>query len=724
MKFFLALLAAASSASGLCSTWDSDPVSCVRAYNVVWDNLLPESSSTWVNTMPIGNGVVAANVWSDGIDTVSLLISSTEAWNEASQIIKVGIVDVKFSPPPTDKTFKQTLDVGTGTISITMGSLTATVWVDANSNTFVVDHASTDSTAYTAASTITLARPTEVKGFKGQFECENYDISADVMVTTPKGHAFYHRNVANFNGQNYFKNMVFEQNLGNATYSSIPNRLENRTTGGLVSTDGTKTLVTVLTAQTAAVGDWTAQIQSLVQTPSKASHDAWWASFWARSHLETSDSTVSRQYFLQRYLQACQARSPFPVKFNGMLFTSLKPPQVDYRQWGGRNWWQNARLPYYNMLPAGDVDMLQTLLDSFLATLPQAKATTQHYYNITGAFWNEYTDSLFGTTHAQSYGCNRGGVSSPPYWWMSDRWNHYNFQGSLDLSLLALDYYSHTGDDKYLTIADEVLDFYRQFRTARDANGKMVLYPTQSLETWQCPNYPPDPKNCATNDLPTIAGMMTVSEKLLQTSYGSAQQKANWKALQAIIPPLPISGGKLQPCAVCPPSTSNVENTELYAVHPYRRYTAGRNVSDLEVAIEAFKTKRFTSDNGWNQNIMDAALLGLASQAQDYAVKRAAVGPANGYRFPAFMPHEQDFPPSADHLAVYNNALGYMVLQEDETPEHNLKILPAWPCSWDLAFKLHGPLNTTVTGTVVSKKITYTVTPASRAGNVHVVPCQ
>ncbi len=39
---------------------------------------------------------------------------------------------------------------------------------------------------------------------------------------------------------------------------------------------------------------------------------------------------------------------------------------------------------------------------------------------------------------------------------------------------------------------------------------------------------------------------------------------------------------------------------------------------------------------------MDAALLGLASQAQAYVTARANTGPAPGYRFPAFMPQEQE----------------------------------------------------------------------------------
>jgi hypothetical protein len=42
---------------------------------------------------------------------------------------------------------------------------------------------------------------------------------------------------------------------------------------------------------------------------------------------------------------------------------------------------------------------------------------------------------------------------------------------------------------------------------------------------------------------------------------------------------------------------------------------------------------------------MDAALLGLGPEARAFVVARARTPPAPGYRFPAFMPHEQDYPP-------------------------------------------------------------------------------
>ena len=46
---------------------------------------------------------------------------------------------------------------------------------------------------------------------------------------------------------------------------------------------------------------------------------------------------------------------------------------VLFSQWGGHNWWQNWRLPYYSMAAAGDTDLLVTMFQFFANTLPLAQ---------------------------------------------------------------------------------------------------------------------------------------------------------------------------------------------------------------------------------------------------------------------------------------------------------------------------------------------------------------
>lgn len=718
---------------GLCD-W-SDPVKCVRGYNVVWKDFWKEVDGFWVNSMPIGNGDVGANVFVES-DTgaIGALLAQQGAFDESGEMIKVGLVNLSLSPSPwlAGRFFQQELDLGTGTINIFLGGagrsrnsseVMVSIYIDANSNVMVADVTSRGSTQYAIQASLTPMRTGVKKGSNPAFNCFSYDVSADVVGTQAGRPYLYHRNEQT----SYFADAVRAENLG-----SVPSswdRLSLRTTGvALLQGSATRVVAQVLTQQTASAEEWVQK--ALEPAPeSRQQHEAWWSSFWSRGHLEVSDKVVSSQFLLQRFITAAQARSPFPVKFNGMLFMAQKPPKADDRVWGGLNWWQNLRLPYYSALPTGDFDLLESLLESFLANLPMAQARSKHYRNFSGgAVFPEYTHALFGTSHSQSYGCNRTEGTDPPYWFSEDIWNHYNWQGGLDLSLFILDHFEYTGDagklQRFLPIVTSVLGYYRQAFPVVD--GKLHIYPTQALETWQCPGWPPAPDKCATNDMPTIAGLEAVLEKALRLPPAMGGPRDLWRSLQASLPPLPAAagGGKLLPCEVCPPSESNSENPELYAVHPYRRFTVGRLAAGgpaLGPALAAWDSRRHLEDVGWNQNAMDAALLGLAGHAQELVFARALAAPGPGYRFPVQSAAYQDFTPSSEHLAVFSAALTYMAIQP--TDAGGAVLLPAWPCGWDADFDLRAP-GLRIKGTFKNGTANFTVVPAEATALVKVASCQ
>ncbi len=85
------------------------------------------------------------------------------------------------------------------------------------------------------------------------------------------------------------------------------------------------------------------------------------------------------------------------------------------------------------------------------------------------------------------------------------------------------------------------------------------------------------------------------------------------------------------------------ENTPLYAVHPFRLFTASSG-ANLSVAEAAYAHRQFPCNDGWCQDIIDAALLGNAADLRSMSEARAAAPPADGYSFPAFASHYQDFP--------------------------------------------------------------------------------
>jgi len=59
-----------------------------------------------------------------------------------------------------------------------------------------------------------------------------------------------------------------------------------------------------------------------------------------------------------------------------------------------------------------------------------------------------------------------------------------------------------------------------------------------------------------------------------------------------------------------------------------------------------------------------------------------------------------------------------------EFTEGKMVVFPAWPCNWDVSFKLWGPLNTSVEVVYAGGAlVNMTVTPASRAAAVTFANC-
>ena len=86
-----------------------------------------------------------------------------------------------------------------------------------------------------------------------------------------------------------------------------------------------------------------------------------------------------------------------------------------------------------------------------------------------------------------------------------------------------------------------------------------------------------------------------------------------------------------------------------------------------------------------------------------------------GYRFPA-MWTGFDSISDQDHGVNILTTLQCMLLQSGG---RTLYVLPAWPKHWDVSFKLHAPLNTTVEGVLKAGKLEkLTVTPEARAKDV------
>jgi alpha-L-fucosidase 2 len=715
------------------------------------------------DSMPIGNGDLAANVWTEQNGDLVLLVSKADAWTALNNLVKLGRVRVRFTPNPflRAKDFKQSLRLEDATVAIRSGGNFVQVWVDANHPVLHVrarlDHPTTVQAIVELWRTKShpYDEPSPDKG--GLFGLGNHPIPLDFEADTvlppgPAQVAWFH-----FNKESVFPIVLHEQHL-DLLAQKYPDPLLDRCFGaaltgpGLVS-DGNRALKSVTpardirldltaltTTQTQSPEAWQAQLIALLRKDSRtdpvaarAAHEEWWRDFWNRSWIHLSGTQgadkVSQGFAIQRYMMAASSRGAFPTKFNGGLFTvghdmrgamdsTTQNHNPDFRAWGGSYWNQNNRLLYWPLIQTGDFDLIKPWFDMYLNALPLAKDRTRLYFHHPGAAFIETID-FWGLPNLNDFGWDN------PTTQVSSRWMRYHIQGGLEVLSQMLDVYDITQNAKFarheaIPFGDAIVTYYGG-HWPRDETGKIRMVPAQSLETYQLD---------AVNPTPDIAGLKNVLPRLLLLPHGltSSEQRSRWQNILSSLPPIPTGktdSGKLPPLGRGDPNgkviilpaerygaPKNVENPELYVVFPYRLYGIGK--PGLALARNSFYARLFPQDTCWGQDGIEAAMLGLTGTAM-----RASVDEFTHYgdqRFLWFWRPAHDWIPDLDNGGAGMMTLESMLMQTDGK---RILLLPAWPKKWTADFKLHAPYRTTVSGHVENGAVTdLKVVPASRAKDV------
>ncbi len=726
----------------------------IIANNVTWNS--PGTNEN--DSMPIGNGDLAANVWTEQNGDLVLLVAKADALTEWGQLVKLGRVRVQLSPNPFigATNFTQTLHLEDGSVEIQSGANRLQVWADANHPVIHIE-ARLEHPAELSAK-LELWRTTK-PDHGGMFELAGNPAIETAADTVFPAHA-NQLTWCHFNPSSVYPLVLSQEHLESLA-QKYPDPLLHRCFGAaltgldsvssddhtLKSSQSAKYLRLDLTALTetnvASTAIWQNDLNALVLQNSRehlrrlrAAHNEWWTAFWNRSWLHVSGTPnaekVSQGYALQRYQIASSSRGSLPVKFNGGLFTvghDLPPGQAsknenhspDYRAWGNSYWNQNNRLLYWPLLATGDFDLLQPWFALYLNALPLAKERTQIYFHHAGASYPE-TMLFWGLPNLNDFGWNN------PTTELKSDWQRYHIQGTLEIIAQMLDQYEVTQDadfarEKIVPFADAIVTYFGQ-HWPRDAAGKIRMSPSQSLETYQ---------RDAVNPTPDIAGLKSVLPRLLALpeDLTSPAQRDTWNKILAALPPLPTgktvhgkladfgSGDADGKTIILPAEaygkTKNGENPELYVAFPYRLFGVGK--PDLMLAQNTFAARRFPQDTCWGQDGPQAAVLGLIELA-----KKAAVAEFSDYgdqRFPWFWNGGHDWIPDFDNGGTGMITLQLMLLQCDGK---RIQLLPAWPKDWTADFKLHAPYQTTVEGHVENGKVTnLKVTPEARAQDVVIV---
>lgn len=292
---------------------------------------------------------------------------------------------------------------------------------------------------------------------------------------------------------------------------------------------------------------------------------------------------------------------------------------------------------------------------------------------------------------------------------------------------------------------------------------------------------------CPTNGAPDVAGLHSVLGKLialaavdggggggggvLPPSYTASL--AAWKASLGQLPPLATEechyGGhnddphhsKITGCRTCAPNHNatscwcnghmpcdpptatetvvavagqyagirqhNHENHAAYAIWPFRQYAVGK--PQLAIGQATYAHRPHPCNHNWCQDVADAAMLNLSTDAAAQVLARANAPPLSSSdgpaRFRGFSQHYEDYSPAADHLSMMRIALHEMLLGKLDDANRTITLFPSWPAQlWDVSFKLQGAGNTTVEASCVGGQLKrLVVTPPERRANVVIFNC-
>jgi hypothetical protein len=362
--------------------------------------------------MPLGNGDIGVNVWTEKNGSLMLYIGKTDAWNENMRLLKLGRVRVNFSPNPflEGDAFSQELKLAEGCIEIIAGMYDTKIriWVDANNP---VIHIETESKNNYCMEVVYENWRREERVLEGQELHSAYSMlgSVEPVIELPdhifSGQtdriAWCHRN------ENTIYPLTMELQ-GLEEFDLFKDPILNRTFGGIIKGEGlsgksenmletaeplNKSCISIYahTSIADSLDEWLKKLEKIMEeydsidiATSWREHCSWWVNFWNRSYICLSGGgekeTITRGYILQRYMNACGGRGDYPIKFNGSVFTmdtcegmTKTNYDADYRRWGGPYWFQNTRLIYWPMLSAGDFDLLKPLFRMYMEALPLAK---------------------------------------------------------------------------------------------------------------------------------------------------------------------------------------------------------------------------------------------------------------------------------------------------------------------------------------------------------------
>ena len=495
----------------------------------------------------------------------------------------------------------------------------------------------------------------------------------------------------------------------------------------------------------AAASDILSEIAKQPVEDLRRQHRAWWSQFWSRTFVRVSSDDgvadfMDRLRTLQLYYMGSSSRGALPPKWNGSIFAVAG----DERNWGAQFWVWTTEVSYFPLYAADGVELTDPFFNMYVNQLPAAKEAARQRWGARGAYFleagpfdgpvvlpekiaQEYQDVYLGrkTIHDLSPaalalgqyeavltqfadGHSRGKAGRYSYV------SHIAHSGSA-IAMQAWRRYRYTGDRQWLRthaypLLRETVEFYRTLARKGD-DGLYHLYGLNQFEN----------KNCwGTNDglidLGAIRGTAPLAIRAAEILGVDEELRVKWEEFLENLVPYPMSSdprtyGVVKDCEVdvwangIPGDIPHERYTKpreqiLFPVFPFENWTLETNDPEVErivhtlIEIGDFHTglvEGWHNESGTNSRrntpIM-AARIGLG--------KTLPMVLANHYKQYLSLPNafslfEGAVDQSIEHLGDSAMALNQAMLQSVSPRPGELEVIrvfPAWPQSWDAAYRL------------------------------------
>src|SRR5580658_3702770 len=209
-----------------------------------------ENDITWTtlgtnenDSMPLGNGDLAANVWTEQNGDLLLLVAKSDAWTELGRIVKLGRVRIQFAPNPFvgSADFSQALSLEKGALEIKSRDNVVQVWIDANNPAIHVETHLAHAAAFQARLELwrTTAHPYNARSPDrgGLFEFGDHPLALSFEADTVFPARLDRVTWCHFNSNTVFP-VVFQQEHLESLLAEFPDPLRHRCFGACMSGPG------------------------------------------------------------------------------------------------------------------------------------------------------------------------------------------------------------------------------------------------------------------------------------------------------------------------------------------------------------------------------------------------------------------------------------------------------------------------------------------------------